>query len=151
MRRRPFHKCLRQQAAQKRTVHLHHVWKIQIEHVANRLFHQRMISTNVENAVAAQKIKIRLVIHVEEIRALSTRIDFVETDDALRCHERAVYVPLVQFVVFAKTRGDNLLQIESHQEENLSDSRSKRKSGSRFAACHAEALRRRMLSVASLI
>src|SRR5438874_3517476 len=128
MRRRPFHKGLSQQAAQKRTVHLHHVWKIQIEHVANRLFHQWVISADVENAVAAQKIQIRLVIHVEEIRALGPRIDFVETDDALCCHERSVYVPLVQFVVFAKTRGDNLFQIESHEEQNLSDSRSKRKS-----------------------
>src|SRR6478672_4706162 len=132
MRRRPFHKGLSQQATQKRTIHLHHVWKIQIEHVANRLFHKRMIATDVENAVAAQKIQIRLAIHVVQICALGARIDFVETDDALRCHERAVYVPLVQLVVFAKTRGDNLLQIESHEEENLSDSPSERKSCSRL-------------------
>src|SRR5213075_3178833 len=138
MRRRPFYKGLSQQAAKKRTVHLHHVWKIQIEHVADRLLHQRMIATDVENAVAAQKIEIRLVIHVEEIRALGARIDFVETDDALRCHERAVYVPPVKFVVFAKTRGDNLLQIETHEDENFSDSRSKRKSGS-----HARVTRQR--------
>src|SRR5436190_5156032 len=130
MRRRPFHKGLSQQAAQKRTVHLHHVWEIQIEHVADRLFHRWVISTDVENAVAAQEIQIRLVIHVEEICAFGARVDFVETDDALRCHERAVYVPLVQLVVFAKTRGDNLLQIESHEEENFTDSRSKRKSWS---------------------
>src|SRR4051794_23375707 len=77
-----------------------------------------MIATDVENAVAAQKIEIRLVIHVIEIRALGTCVDFVETDHTLCCHERAVYVPLVQFVIFAKTRGNNLLQIESHQEEN---------------------------------
>src|SRR5215475_769448 len=127
MRRHPFHKRLSQQAAEQRTVHLHHVWKIQIEHVADRLFHQRMISTDVENAVAAQKIEIRLVIHVEEICALRARIDLVKTNDALRCHERAVYVPLVQLVVFAQTRSDNLLQIESHEEQNLSDSYSKRK------------------------
>src|SRR4030095_5762118 len=123
-----FHSLPTQQAAQKRTVHLHHVWKVQIEHVADRLLHYRVISTNVENAVAAQKIQIRLVIHIVEIRALGSRIDFVETDDALRCHERAVNVPLVQFIVFAKTRGDNLLQIETHEEQNFSDSRSKRKS-----------------------
>src|SRR5882757_4508259 len=128
MRRRPFHKGLSQQAAQKRTIHLHHVWEIQIEHVANRLFHQWVISTDVENAIAAQKIQIWLAIHVVQICALGARIDFVETDDALRRHERAVYVPFVQLVVFAKTRGDNLLQIESHEEEILSDSRSKRKS-----------------------
>src|SRR4029077_18926037 len=133
MRRRPFHKGLSQQAAQKRTVHLHHVWKIQIEHVADRLFYQWVISTNVENAVAAQKIQIRLVIHVVERRALGARIDFVETDDALRCHEGAFYMPLVQLVVFAKTRGDNLLKIESHEEEILRECGSKRKSCSRFA------------------
>src|SRR5918996_5177092 len=127
MRRRPFHKGLSQQAAQKRTIHLHHVWKIQVEHVADRLFYQRMISTDVENAVAAQKIQIRLVIHVEEIGALGTGIDFVETDDALRCHERAVYVALVQLVILAQSRGDNLLQIESHEDKNFSDSSSKRK------------------------
>src|SRR5437762_12021878 len=141
MRRRPFHQGFSQQAAYKGTVHLHHVWKIQIEHVADRLFHHRVISTDVENAVAAQKIQIRLVVHIEEIRALSPRIDFVETDDALRCHKRAVYVPLVQFVVFAKTRGDNLLQIESHEEQNLSDSRSKGKSCS-----HADVARQRRFS-----
>src|SRR5246127_1193426 len=134
MRRRPFHQGLSQQAAQKRTVHLYHVWEIQIEHVADRLLHERIISTDVENAIAAQKIQIRLVIHVVEIRAVGSRIDFIETDDALRCDKSAVYVPLVQFVVFAKTRGDNLLKIESHEDRNFSDSRSKRKSCSRFAA-----------------
>src|SRR5215475_9577101 len=133
MRRRPFHESLSQQAAQKRTIHLHHVWKIQIEHVADRSLHQRVISTDIENAIAAQEIEIRLIIHVVEISALGTRIDFVETNDALRCHKRAVYVPLVQFVIFAKTRGDNLLQIESHEDQNFSDSPSKRKSCSHFA------------------
>src|SRR5512140_1748730 len=126
MWRRPLHKGLSQQAAEERTVYLHHVWKIQIEYVADRLLHQWMISTNVENAVAAQKIQIRLVIHVVQICALGARIDFVETDDALRCNQCAVYVPLVQFVVLAKPRSNNLLQIESHEKENLSDSRSKR-------------------------
>src|SRR6476646_7406735 len=127
MRRHPLHKRFSQQAAQKGTVHLHHIWKIKIEHVADSLFHQRVISTNVENAIATQKIQIWLIIHIEEICALGTGIDFIETDDALRCHQRAIDVPLVQFVVFAKTRGDNLLQIESHEEENFSDSRSKGK------------------------
>jgi hypothetical protein len=41
-------------------------------------------------------------------------------------------VPLVQLVVFAKPRGDNLLQIESHEEQNFSDSPSERKFCSRF-------------------
>src|SRR3954471_9634362 len=127
MRRRPFHKRLSEQTAQKRTVHLHHVWKIQIEHVANRLFHQWVIASDVENAVAAQKIEVRLVIHVVEIRALRSPIHLVEPDDALGCYERAIYVPIVQFIIFAKTRGNNLLQIESHEDENFRDSPSERK------------------------
>src|SRR3954463_12412182 len=127
MRRHPLHKRFSQQAAQKRTVHLHHVRKIEIEHVAYSLFHQRVISTNVENAITTQKVQIWLIIHIEEICALGTGIDFVETDDALRCHERAVYVPLVQLIIFAETRGDNLLQIESHEEQNFSDSPWERK------------------------
>jgi hypothetical protein len=86
-----------------------------------------VISTNVENAIAAQKVQIRLIIHIEEICALGTGIDFVETDNALGCHERAVYVPLVQLIIFAETRGDNLFQIESHEEQNFRDSLSKRK------------------------
>jgi hypothetical protein len=40
----------------------------------------------------------------------------------------------VEFVVFAKTRGDNLFQIESHEEQNFSDPRSKRKWQGRRAA-----------------
>src|SRR3954447_17697465 len=115
MRRSWFYKGLSQQTAQKRTVHLHHVWKIQIKHVANRLFHQWVIASDVENAVAAQKIEVRLVIHVVEIRALRSRIHLVKPDDALGCYERAIYVPIVQFIIFAKTRGNNLLQIESHE------------------------------------
>src|SRR2546428_5774242 len=51
------------QAAQKRAIHLHHVRQIEIEHIANGLFHDRMIPSNVKNAVAAQEIEIRLIIH----------------------------------------------------------------------------------------
>ena len=80
-------------------------------------FTSGMIAADVENAVAAQEIQIRLVIHVVEIRALGSGIDFVETDHALRRHERAVQMPLVQFVVLPKPRGDNFLQIKSHEKK----------------------------------
>src|SRR5690349_6009934 len=86
-----------------------------------------MISADVKNAVAAQEIQIRLVVHVVEVGALGARIDFVETNHPLRRYESAVYVALVQVVVFAQTRGDNLLQIESHGDQNFSDACSKRK------------------------
>src|ERR1700719_1580580 len=66
MRWRPFYDRLREQTAQERAVHLHHVRKIEIEHIADCLFHYRMVPPNVENAVAAQEIEIRLVIHVVE-------------------------------------------------------------------------------------
>src|SRR2546421_2780284 len=80
-----------------------------------------MVSADVENAVAAQKIEIRLVIHVVEICALSPGIDLVETDDALRLRQRPVQMLLVEFVILAQPRGNDFLQIESHQAERFRD------------------------------
>src|SRR6266404_1659034 len=112
-----------EQTAQQRAIHLHHVRKIEIEHVADRLFHQGMVSADIENAVAAQEIEIRRVIHVVEIRALGPGIDLVETDHALRLHQRAIQMLLVQLVILAQTRGDDLLQIKTHETKSFRDLR----------------------------
>ena len=127
MRRRAFRDRFRQQSAQERAIHLHHVRQIEIEHVADRLLHHRMIAPDVENAVAAQKIEVGGVIHVVEIRALGPRIDLVETDHALRRDERAVDVPLVQLVILAQPRGDDFFQVKTHVSEILPEMRWKRK------------------------
>ena len=116
MRWRALNQCFSQQSAQKRTIQLHHVWQVEIEHVPDDLLHDRVIAPKIKDTVAAQKIEIRLVIHIVEIGALGTRIDFVEADNALRCYQRAVHMPVVQFVILAQTRSDNLLQVESHEE-----------------------------------
>src|SRR6266702_8327865 len=78
-----------------------------------------MVSADIENAVAAQKIEIRNVIHVVEIRALGPGIDFVEADDALGRNEGAVQMPLVQFVIFTQSRCDDLFQVKSHAQRSL--------------------------------
>ena len=114
IRRRAFRQRLGQQSAQERAIHLHHVRQIELEHVTNRLFHHRMVPANIENAVATEKIEIRLVVHVVEIRALGPGIDFIESDDALRRHERAIDVPLVQLVILAQPRGHDFLQVKGH-------------------------------------
>src|SRR4029077_18215815 len=85
-----------------------------------------MVPADVENAVAAQKIEVRLVIHIVEIGALSPGIDLVETDDTLRRDQGTVQMPLVQFVIFAEPRRDDLFQIKSHARM-FPDLRSKRK------------------------
>ena len=54
-----------------------------------------MISPDVENAIAAQEIEVRLIIHVIEVRALRPRVDFVEADHALCGHKRAVQMPFM--------------------------------------------------------
>ncbi len=124
MRRGALGDRFREQTAEQRAIHLHHVWQIEIKHVADRFFHQRMVASDVENTVAAQKIEIRRVIHVVEISAFSAGIDLVEADDPLRLHQRAIQMLLVQIVIFAQTRGDDLFQIESHIEaQNLRDLR----------------------------
>ena len=68
-----------------------------------------MISSDIENAVTAQKIQIRLVIHVIQVRALSAGIDLVEPDYALCSHERAVHMSLMKLIIFAQSRSDNFL------------------------------------------
>src|SRR5713101_343522 len=87
---------------------------IEIEHITDRLFHHRVIPPDVENAVAAQEIEVGGIIHVVEIGAFRSRVDFIETNDALRGDQRAVDVPLVQLVIFAQPRGDHFFQVKSH-------------------------------------
>src|SRR5207249_6790354 len=114
MRWGSFRQRLREQSAQERAIHLHHVWQIEIENIANRLFHYRMITPDVEHAIAAQKIQVRLIIHVVEVRALGSRIHLVEPDHSLRLDQRRVYMALVELVIFTQACRDNFLQIESH-------------------------------------
>ena len=109
MRRSSFRQRLSKQPAQKRAIHLHHVWQIEIENIANRLFHHRMIPSDIENAIAAQKIQVRLIIHVIEVRAFRSRIDLVEPDHSLRLDQRRIYVPLVELIIFTQSRCDNFL------------------------------------------
>jgi hypothetical protein len=84
------------------------------EHVTNRLFHHRMIPADVENAVAAQEVEIRGIIHVIKISALGAGIDFVEPNHALRGDECAVQMPLMELVILAQARGYDFLQIKRH-------------------------------------
>src|SRR5438874_6640239 len=123
MRRRPFRDRFREQAAQQRAIHLNHVRKIEIEHVTDRLFYDRMIAPNVKNAVATQEIEVGGVIHVVEIGAFCSRVDFVETDDPLRSDKRTVDVSLVQLVIFAQTRGDHFFQVKRHSKASAISTR----------------------------
>src|SRR5947199_1341360 len=147
MRRRAFRDRFREKSAQQRTIHLHHVGKIEIEYVADRLLHHGMVTANVENAVAAQEIEIWLVIHIVEIGAFGPGIDLVEADDALGCNQGAVQMPLVQFVIFAQPRRNDLFQIKSHAP-TFCDLRSKRKLVDRPACSRKlSELRRAMLKL----
>ena len=85
-----------------------------------------MIPSDVENAIAAQKIQVRLIIHVIQVRAFRSRIDLVEPDHSLRLHQRRVYVVLMELVILTQPRCDNFLQIKCHSEI-FCDLRSKRK------------------------
>src|SRR6186713_1876861 len=75
-----------------------------------------MIATDVVNAVAAEEVEVLSVIHVVEIRPLGPGIDPVEPDDALRRHQRAIEMALVQLVILAQPRCDDLFQIKTHEK-----------------------------------
>ena len=113
--REPLHQPLGQQAAHQRGIELHHVGQVQLEHVADRLLHHGMIAADVENAEAGEEIEVVLPVHVVEIGALRAGVDDVETDGALDLDQRAVQVVVVQLVVFAEPRGDQILDIERHR------------------------------------
>ncbi len=93
----------------KRAIHLHHVGQIELEDIADRLLHDRMIAADVVNAVSTQKVQILGIIHIVEICPLRPGIDLVETDDTLRRHQRAVEMSLVQVVILTQPGGDDLL------------------------------------------
>src|SRR6267378_6840102 len=60
--RRAFCDRFGEQAAQERTVHLHHIRQIEIEHVADSLFYDGVIPPDVKNRIAAEEIEIGGVI-----------------------------------------------------------------------------------------
>jgi hypothetical protein len=68
-----------------------------------------MIPSDVENAIAAQKIQVRPIIHVIEVRAFRSGVDLVEPDYSLCLDQRRVYVPLVELIIFTQSRRDNFL------------------------------------------
>jgi len=73
-----------------------------------------MVPANVENTVAAQKIQIRLAVHIVEIGPFGPCIDFVEANHSLRCYQRWVYMALVQLIVLTQPCRYDFLQIKSH-------------------------------------
>ena len=113
--REALHQPLGEQAAHQRGIELHHVGQIQFEHVADRLLHHGMIAPDVEDAEAGEEIEVILPVHVVEIGALGAGVDDVETDGALDLDQRAVEVVVVQLVVLAEARGDQVLDIKRHR------------------------------------
>src|SRR5437588_378916 len=103
-----------QEPAQKRAIHLHHVGQIQIENVADRFLHNRMVAANVENRITAKEIQVGVIIHVVEISAFSPGIDLVETNDALGRDQGAIDMSMMQLVIFAEPRCNDFFQVKRH-------------------------------------
>ena len=116
-----------------------------MEDIADRLFNSQMVAADVKDAVTSQKIEVSAVIHVGEVRAFGTGIDFVETDDALGCDESAIEVFLVQLIVFAESRGDDFFEVETHGVTKFPDSagNTRGSGGGDTTAARRDQLRRR--------
>ncbi len=102
MRRRFFQQRLGEQPAEDRAIHLHHVWQIHVEHVADGVLHGGMVAADVEDAVAAEEVEVVVAVAVEEVGALRASVDLIESNDPLHFDQRRIQVPLVQRVVFAE-------------------------------------------------
>src|SRR4029450_8051481 len=73
-----------------------------------------MVAANVENGIAAEEIQVGVIIHVVEISAFSPCVDFVETNDALGCDQRAIDVTMMQLVVLTEPGCNDFLQVKRH-------------------------------------
>ena len=130
MRRGAFGDGLCQKPAQERAIHLHHVRQIEIENVADRFLHDRMVPANVENRITAQEIQVGVIIHVVEISAFSPGIDLVETNDALGRDQGAIDMSMMQLVIFAEPCCNDFFQVKRHSR-TFSDLGVKSKRGHR--------------------
>src|SRR4051812_26018068 len=74
-----------------------------------------MISPDVVDAVAAEKIEVRAPLAIVQIRSLRACVDLVKTDDPLDGDQGGIEVPLVELVVFAEAGLDEVLEIEGHE------------------------------------
>ena len=114
MRGRFLEQRFREQSRKQRAIHLHHIGQIEVEHVADRLFDRGMVAPDIEDAVAGEKIEVIAAIAIVEVRPFGACIDLVEADDALHLHKRGVEMPLVERIVFAQARLDELFEIDRH-------------------------------------
>ena len=113
--REALHQLLGEQAAHQRGIELHHVGQVQFEDIADRLLDHGVVAANVEDAEAGEEIEVVLPVHVVEVRALSAGVDDVKTDGALDLDQRAIEMAVVELVVLAQARGDEVLDIKRHR------------------------------------
>jgi methyl coenzyme M reductase subunit C len=119
MRRQFFQQRLREQSAEQRAIHLHHVRQIHLQHITDGLLHRGVVAPDIEDAVAAEKIEIVVPVEIDEVAPVRMRIHLVEPDDPLDGDQRGIQVLLVELVVFAEASGDEVLKVERHRGRTL--------------------------------
>ena len=107
-----FDKSFSEETGEDRAVHLNHVGEVEIQNIADRFLNRGVITTNVEDAVAAEEVEVVLAVEIVEVGAFSAGIDFIKADGALNLYESTIDVLIVKLVVFPQTSKNCVFEIE---------------------------------------
>jgi len=91
---------------------LNHVREVEIQDIPNGFLYRGMITTNIEDTVAAQEVEVVLAVEIVEVGTFCTGIDFIEADRSLNFDERTVHVLVVEVVVLSQTGEDRIFEVE---------------------------------------
>ena len=96
-----FDKGFSEKAGENGTVHLDHVGEIEFEDVLDRFLDGGMVTTEIKDTVAAEKIEVVLAVEVVEVSAFGTGVDFIEANSPLNFDQSTIDLLVVQIVVLS--------------------------------------------------
>ena len=91
---------------------MNHVGEVEIQDIADRFLDGGVITTNVEDAVAAKEVEIVLAVEIVEVGTFCAGIYFIKADRSLNFDERTIDVLIVEVVVLPESGKDRVFEIE---------------------------------------
>ena len=108
-----FQQPLRQNAGERRNVHLHEVREVAVQHALQRVAQHRMIAPDRKHAKAAEQIEIALIVAIVEILTLAALEANIEADGSQHSNHLLIQVTNMQCVAFGVTRRHHPRQVQS--------------------------------------
>src|ERR1700728_2339834 len=102
-------------AREEGSIHLDEARQVPVDRLVQRRLHDRMGTTEGEDAEATEEVEVAAARLVEEVGALTALVEAVEADRAQHADQLRVDVARVEAEVLAPVRAEHLVQLESHR------------------------------------